>query len=193
MKANHRLRPLFAAIAATALTALGACTAPRIVPAPASGAKPAPAPASSAKQGPATVPAPAPSVRPAGDWTEAAITPGDWTWGMESGQSVARFAGSLLILRCDSASRTVILERAGSAAVAGQVPMTVITDSISKPLAGIARTGSQPAIAVTLGPRDPLLDAMAFSRGRFALETSGLPTLYVPSWPEISRVIEDCR
>ena len=22
---------------------------------------------------------------------------------------------------------------------------------------------------------------------------TGLPTLYVPSWPEISRVIEDCR
>jgi hypothetical protein len=34
---------------------------------------------------------------------------------------------------------------------------------------------------------------MAFSRGRFAIETAGLPTLYVPSWPEVSRVVEDCR
>ncbi|MDG2003332.1 MAG: hypothetical protein P8J20_08375 [Novosphingobium sp.] len=48
-------------------------------------------------------------------------------------------------------------------------------------------------IAVTLPASDPLLDAMAFSRGRFAVETAGLPTLYVPSWPEVSRVIEDCR
>ena len=41
--------------------------------------------------------------------------------------------------------------------------------------------------------RDPLLDAMAFSKGRFALEVAGLPTLYVPSYPEVTRVIEDCR
>jgi len=34
---------------------------------------------------------------------------------------------------------------------------------------------------------------MAFSRGRFALETAGQETLYLPSWPEISRVVEDCR
>ena len=33
----------------------------------------------------------------------------------------------------------------------------------------------------------------AFSKGRFAIETPGLATLYVPSYPEITRVIEDCR
>ena len=41
--------------------------------------------------------------------------------------------------------------------------------------------------------RDPLLDAMAFSKGRFAVEVAGLPTLYVPSYPEVTRVVEDCR
>jgi hypothetical protein len=50
-----------------------------------------------------------------------------------------------------------------------------------------------PVIAATLTARDALLDAMAFSRGRFAIETQSLPTLYVPSWPEVSKVIEDCR
>jgi len=44
-----------------------------------------------------------------------------------------------------------------------------------------------------LSARDPLLDAIAFSRGRFALEAAGLETLYLPAWPELSRVIEDCR
>jgi len=53
--------------------------------------------------------------------------------------------------------------------------------------------GPPAALAVSLAARDPLLDAMAFSRGRFAVETAGLPTLYVPSWTEVSRVIEDCR
>jgi hypothetical protein len=48
-------------------------------------------------------------------------------------------------------------------------------------------------IVAALPVRDPVLDAMAFSRGRFALEAAGEPTLYLPSWPELSRVIEDCR
>jgi hypothetical protein len=48
-------------------------------------------------------------------------------------------------------------------------------------------------LVVVLTARDPLLDAMAFSRGRFALEAAGLETLYLPAWPELSRVIEDCR
>jgi hypothetical protein len=41
--------------------------------------------------------------------------------------------------------------------------------------------------------QDPLLDAMAFSKGRFAVESAGLATLYVPPYPEVTRVIEDCR
>ena len=49
------------------------------------------------------------------------------------------------------------------------------------------------ALAVTLDARDPLLDAMAFSRGRFAIEVAGQPALYLPSWSEVGRVIEDCR
>ena len=48
-------------------------------------------------------------------------------------------------------------------------------------------------VTAELPARDPALDAIAFSRGRFALETAGLATLYLPSWPEISRVVEDCR
>jgi hypothetical protein len=46
---------------------------------------------------------------------------------------------------------------------------------------------------VVLPARDALLDAIAFSRGRFALEAAGLETLYLPSYPEISRVVQDCR
>jgi hypothetical protein len=32
-----------------------------------------------------------------------------------------------------------------------------------------------------------------FSRGRFAVETDGLPTLVLQTWPEPARVVEDCR
>jgi hypothetical protein len=40
---------------------------------------------------------------------------------------------------------------------------------------------------------DPLLDAMAFSRGRVGLSALSLPTLIVPAWAEVARVVEDCR
>ena len=46
---------------------------------------------------------------------------------------------------------------------------------------------------ILLPPTDPLLDAMALSKGRFAVEVEGEPPLYLPSYAEVSRVIEDCR
>ncbi len=110
---------------------------------------------------------------------------------MTGGQSVATFANGLLQLRCDKASGTIILDRQGSAP--GTVPMRVTTAATTRALTGTGVTAPASAIRVSLPARDPLLDAMAFSRGRFALDAAGLPTLYIPSWPEVSRVIEDCR
>jgi hypothetical protein len=104
---------------------------------------------------------------------------------------VARFAGGLVVLSCNRPARQVTLERSGKGR--DPVPMTIETSSETRPVAGASRPGPPPTIAVSFDANDPLLDAMAFSRGRFALATAGLPTLYVPSWPEVSRVIEDCR
>ena len=95
------------------------------------------------------------------------------------------------MLSCDRAAGMVTLMRPGTAQ--DHVPMTVITSSVTRPLTGVGVATDPPVIAATLTARDGLLDAMAFSRGRFAVETAGLPTLFVPSWPEVSRVIEDCR
>ncbi len=110
---------------------------------------------------------------------------------MEGARSVARFGGDALVLSCNRDAAAITLIRAGAGQ--GQVPMTVVTSSVTRPLGGSAIPGPPATIAVTLAARDSLLDAMAFSRGRFAIETAGLPTLYVPSWPEVSKVVEDCR
>jgi hypothetical protein len=107
---------------------------------------------------------------------------------MEAGQSVARFAGGTLVLRCDPASATITLERAGEAP--GPEPMTVTTTSGTRTLSASPRAGS---LAVAVPARDPVIDAMIFSRGRFVIDTPGLAPLYVPSWPEMGRVAEDCR
>ena len=48
-------------------------------------------------------------------------------------------------------------------------------------------------LTAEFGAFDPLLDAIAFSRGRVAFSVGSAPALVVPSWSELSRVIEDCR
>ncbi len=182
MKANRRTAPLFVLAVATLATLTASCSE-RIIPPP----TPAPTPRPTSQP-------PQPSRPVAQDWRNAPITPGDWSWSQEGGQSVARFAGGLLVLRCDRAAGTITLLRAApinqTTAPARSEPMTVTTTSGNRTLSAAP---AERALAVTLTPRDPLLDMMIFSRGRFVIETPGAAPLYVPSWPEVSRVTEDCR
>lgn len=174
MKANRTLAILLT-------SALAACSGPAIVPTPAP--QPAPAPR----------PAP-PAPPPVKDWRDAPATPGDWTWGMEGGRSTARFAGGQLALTCNRANGTVLLYRQGAPAGSAGSGLTIQTQTTTRSVAGTAAMlGGTQGIAANLAANNSLLDAIAFSRGRFAVQAAGLPTLYVPSWPEISRVIEDCR
>jgi hypothetical protein len=185
MKANRRTLPCLALAACAALSALlGACMAPVQAPGP------APLPAR---------PLPPPLSRPTAptDWHDLPATPGVWQWRREGRLSIARFgesqAPALLSLSCDPQAGTITLSRSGATGTA--TTMSILTASLSRKFA--TRPGGDGAIAapiaVILAARDPLLDAMAFSRGRFAVEVPGLAALYLPSWPEVSRVIEDCR
>jgi hypothetical protein len=178
MKANHRARPLLVLVAAALALLPSACSEKRVEPTPAPTPSPRPLP-----------PPPPPPVTL--DWREAPITPGSWSWATEGTQSVARFAGGALVLRCDPAAGTITLQRPGSAA--GPLPMTITTTSGARTLSAAPLAGPAPSLGLTLPARDPVFDAMIFSRGRFAVEAPGLAPLYVPSWPEVSRVAEDCR
>jgi DNA-binding transcriptional LysR family regulator len=157
-------------------------------------AAPKPVPAPVIAQ-PRPVPRPAPLPLPPADWRDAPQTPGVWTWALVSGRSTASFglpgAAPFAVLSCDRAAGQVQLVRAGSAATA--VPLAVATSNLRRPLMSDPARSPAGWLVVVLTARDPLLDAMAFSRGRFALEAAGLETLYLPAWPELSRVIEDCR
>lgn len=114
---------------------------------------------------------------------------------MEGAQSVARFgpAGSapLLTLTCDRNNTRVLISRAGTGE--GHVPMAVTTTTGTRPLVSEPALASPGLIVAWVRPADLILDSMAFSRGRFVLDVAGLAPLYVPSWPEVSRVVEDCR
>ena len=140
-------------------------------------------------------PAPRPAPPPPADWRDAPQTPGDWRWSSASGSSQASYAVAgappLVTLTCDLPSRSVLLARVGDAV--GAVPLTVRTTSSLRLLSSEPAAGRPGWITVRLAARDPLLDGIAFSRGRFTVEVAGQAPLYLPSRPEIGRVIEDCR
>ena len=187
MKAN----PLASLAISAVLAATASCAA---VPPP-----PAPPPVTAAPPAPVRTPPPAPLPAPPQDWRDAPATPGVWRWTQESSGptalSVARFGRpgqpTLASLTCNRAAGQVLLGRAGTSSE--HVPMQVTTTTGTRPLLSEPLAGSAGELVAVLRPGDGVLDAIAYSRGRFAFEAQGLPTLYLPAWPELSRVIEDCR
>ncbi|MDE1917276.1 MAG: hypothetical protein KGJ57_14790 [Sphingomonadales bacterium] len=155
--------------------------------------RPAPAPPPRRVTPPVARPlAPPPKPAPAVDWRDAPITPGDWHWAREGGDSVARFGlpgTTTLALRCIAATRMVAIDMANPGS-SQPMTVTIATSSQTRNLQGQTRG---PWLEITFGARDNFLDAMAFSRGRFMVLASGRSGLFLPSWPEVTRVIEDCR
>jgi hypothetical protein len=173
----------FFAVSAFALV-LGSCAAPTIVPPP---ARPAPMPTS-------PPPRPQPTAAPlAADWRDWPLTPGTWSYRQDARGSIALFgragADAEVTLRCDRGRARLYLSRRGE----GAGPLTIRTSSLTKAVTALP-TGATPAyLAAEFETRDPLLDAVGYSRGRFVIEGGGLPPLTVPAWAEMLRVVEDCR
>jgi len=124
---------------------------------------------------------------------DAAQTPGDWRYRSAGATTRASFglatggaAGAPLFEMVCETGGQVLLLRQGT----GGGAMRILTETTERTLPATAREG---ASAAQLTARDPLLDAMAFSKGRFAVEVTGLPMLFLPAWPEVTRVVEDCR
>ena len=179
------MRAPYTALAAA--LALAACVPapPQPTPVP----TPAPTPAPVATRAPVQAPPPAPSVF--ADWQDAPATPGDWVYRTAGPDSIADFrspaGGQIFQLIC-TADRDIML--AVIASVPNANAITIRTEHFDRALAADAMESS---VATILAPTDPLLDAMAFSKGRFAVEVAGGPQLFLPAWPEVMRVIEDCR
>ena len=171
------MRVFYRAAAALALAMLASCAPRPAPPAPVPQPQPTPRPQPQ-------LPPPAPA-----DWRDAALSPGDWSYRSEGGASSAAYGPSgapALVVRCEP-SRQISLARIGAGS--GNA-LTIRTTGTARTLPA-ARQSS--ALVASLAASDPLLDEMVFSRGRFAVETPGLPMLIVPAWPEPARLIEDCR
>jgi len=79
------------------------------------------------------------------------------------------------------------------AILGGQGNAVVIRTSFGVRRFQVGNAGELAVMDVRLPPNDPLLDQIAFSRGRFLVQVEGGPSLVVPAWPEFARVVEDCR
>ncbi len=164
---------------------LASCVAP---PRPA----PAPAPPPPTRLAPAL-----PAAAPQSDWRDIPLTPGTWSWRGGAGRSsIAQYGmpgqPAIFALRCDAQTRSVIFSRGvGVAAAATAMGFTTSFGPFSLPAS--YGGGEPPAIVAAISARDPHLDQLAFSRGRFLVDIAGEPRLVLPAWPEPARVIEDCR
>lgn len=175
---NRGTRSLHAGTALAAL-ALGACVPRSAPPAPLPAPVPAPAPQPSA---------PPPPAPPAADWQTGPLSPGDWTYSPSPNTPLATFRSdrASLTIRCQQ-DRAIWLGLAGA-----QGDALLIRTSYGTRRLPAERVHLNEMLA-QLPPSDPLLEQMAFSRGRFLVTVEGGPSLVVPAWPELARVIEDCR
>ena len=153
---------------------------------------PAAAPAPVTRPAPAPRPVPVPQAPVSDNWMDIPATPGDWRYAPRGQGTEASFwsqAGAPMArLRCMADTRTVVLSLPVTGA---RTPLvTIRTETATRTLEALS---ADREMTVSIAPGDPLLDAMALSKGRFALESEGLPPLYLPSWAEVTRVIEDCR
>jgi hypothetical protein len=130
----------------------------------------------------------------AGDWNDWPFTPGDWTYRRDGRGSIGAFGApgqnAKVSLRCDMQTRRVHLSR--EAAAPGQ-KITIRTSSTAKDLVMRAIGGPPNTVAAEILPNDAILDAMAFSRGRILVDADGQSPVILPSWAEITRIVEDCR
>ena len=127
------------------------------------------------------------------DFSYWPVSPGAWTYRAVTGGSEAAFvdgAGATrMVIACGKLTRLVTLSRI-SAAPASSLSFWTSSDSRN-----LASRFDQPSgrIIAQVGGMDPLLDAIAVSRGRFAVSMPGSPALVMPAGTEIAHVVEDCR
>ena len=135
----------------------------------------------------------APVLAQAGDPLLGQSASGRWTYRQVAGGTEAAFADATgapqLAIRCTRATRRVSIIRP---AMAPAPTLHLWTSNETRQLPAIYDPAAA-QLRSEIGAFDRLLDALAFSRGRFAVAVAGAAPVVVPNWPEPTRAIEDCR
>jgi len=127
------------------------------------------------------------------DYSIATAVGGRWTYSQTAGGSSASFATTpgqpLLTLTCNRPLRRVAIARTATAIA----PFLMVWSSSMNRNVPAGFNPATQLLTAELSAYDKLLDALAFSRGRIVVAPSNGTALVVPAWPDIIRVIEDCR
>ena len=127
------------------------------------------------------------------DFSYSPVSPGSWSYRAVAGGSEASFIDATgrarMVIACGKVTRLVALSRISAAPASS---LSIWTSSLSR---NLPSRFDQPAgrVIAQVGGSDALLDAMAFSRGRFAVSMPGSPVLVLPVGAEVDHVVEDCR
>ena len=128
-------------------------------------------------------------------YLDAPHTPGSWEYEDEPGEKLALFGVNprqpIFLVRCGDG--VVSLGRVTETPQSETKVLNVDTETVSSQLVACPVPGRESILSAELLPGDPLLDAMASTKGRFMIDVEGEDPLYLPAWVEVSRVIEDCR
>ena len=134
------------------------------------------------------------------DFSAATPIAGNWAYTATADGSEATFANPSalpqLSIRCVKATRRVSIAKPATVAA----PFMFVWTSSAVRSVPASFNPLTNRISVDVTSNDPLLDALAFSRGRIGVivaQSAASPAqsvqLVVPAWPEIARVVEDCR
>ena len=134
------------------------------------------------------------------DFSAATPIAGSWTYAATTDGSEATFANPSalpqLTIRCVRATRRVTIAKPAT----GAAPFMYVWTSSAVRSVPASFNPMTNRISIDVTSNDPLLDALVFSRGRIGVivaQSAGAAApsvqLVVPSWPEIARVVEDCR
>lgn len=134
-------------------------------------------------------------------WRAVPLTEGSWRYQNIDNAATALFSRSdntpIIAISCDLTRRDIWITRALSqpsqTALPSDMLMHITTDTSSVILIAHRELKPFQGTSARLDPMDSLLDSIAFSVGRFAVEMPDQDALYLPAWAEIARVIEDCR
>ena len=146
---------------------------------------------------PPPAPKPVAQALPTDNWEDRPATPGDWVYRQDKRGSIALFgpkgANALFAIRCEMASKRIYLTHTGQFPDGETGKMTIRATSGLKTYPASNTGGAPPLVGAELAVSEAHLDMMAYSRGKFIVQIKGSTDLVVPSWPEVARVVEDCR
>jgi hypothetical protein len=127
------------------------------------------------------------------DLSTATPVVGHWTYTPVAGGSDATYADTAgnpqLWVHCTRATRRITIAKSAT----GAAPLiNVWTSSLTRSVPASFNPSTM-RLTIELAAFDPLLDAIASSRGRVGFTVGTQAALVVPPWAEASRVFEDCR